>query len=169
MTSHSAFRASDDDREHVAERLRRATAEGRLVAEELEDRLGVALTARTYGELDAMVADLPAEHGERPPSAPVWAKAAVLVAAALAVLVVTAFVVLLAFGLVAAWVTWLVFSRLFLGRHGSVLPPGSRHVRRVARSGNRAIAARYVRVARSGSGAGAASQRGAAPGFTPWP
>jgi Domain of unknown function (DUF1707) len=51
--------ASDADRDQVAERLRHATAEGRLVAEELEERLAAAFTARTYGELEAVVADLP--------------------------------------------------------------------------------------------------------------
>jgi hypothetical protein len=55
-----ALRASDSDREDVAERLRAATAEGRLLAGELEERLEVALHARTYGELDALVVDLPA-------------------------------------------------------------------------------------------------------------
>ena len=53
------MRASDADREHVAERLRNATAEGRLLASELEERLGAVFSARTYGELDAVVADLP--------------------------------------------------------------------------------------------------------------
>ncbi len=60
MTRRANLRASDSDRERVAERLRLAAAEGRLLAEELEERLGAALTARTYGELDAVVADLPA-------------------------------------------------------------------------------------------------------------
>jgi hypothetical protein len=43
----------------VAERLHTATTEGRLLAHELEDRLARALRARTYGELDAIVEDLP--------------------------------------------------------------------------------------------------------------
>jgi Domain of unknown function (DUF1707) len=60
MTRRATLRASDADRELIAERLRQATAEGRLFAEELEERLGAALSARTYGELDAVVADLPA-------------------------------------------------------------------------------------------------------------
>ncbi len=59
MTRQPTLRASDADREQVAERLRHAAAEGRLLAEEFEERLGVALSARTYGELDALVADLP--------------------------------------------------------------------------------------------------------------
>ena len=53
------LRASDADRERAAERLRAATAEGRLSAEELEERLERALAARTEGELAALVADLP--------------------------------------------------------------------------------------------------------------
>lgn len=59
MARRTTMRASDADREQVAERLRHATAEGRLLADELEQRLGVALSARTYGELDALVSDLP--------------------------------------------------------------------------------------------------------------
>jgi DUF1707 SHOCT-like domain len=61
----STLRASDADREQVAERLRQATAEGRLLAEELEQRLGALFRARTYGELDELVADLPG-HGTTP-------------------------------------------------------------------------------------------------------
>jgi Domain of unknown function (DUF1707) len=59
MPRRTTLRASDADREQFAERLRHATAEGRLLAEELEDRLGAVFSARTYGELDAVVADLP--------------------------------------------------------------------------------------------------------------
>jgi hypothetical protein len=59
MARRATLRASDADREQVAERLRHATGEGRLLAEELEERLEAAFTARTYGELDAVVADLP--------------------------------------------------------------------------------------------------------------
>jgi hypothetical protein len=59
MARRATLRASDADRENVAERLRNATAEGRLLADELEERLGAVFSARTYGELDAVVADLP--------------------------------------------------------------------------------------------------------------
>jgi Domain of unknown function (DUF1707) len=59
MSRRATLRASDADREQIAERLRKATGEGRLLAEELEERLESAFTARTYGELDAVVADLP--------------------------------------------------------------------------------------------------------------
>ena len=59
MSRRATLKASDADREQIAERLRKATAEGRLLAEELEERLEATFTARTYGELDAVVADLP--------------------------------------------------------------------------------------------------------------
>jgi len=59
MARRAALRASDADREHFAERLRRAAGEGRILAEELEERLETVFSARTYGELDAVVADLP--------------------------------------------------------------------------------------------------------------
>lgn len=56
----SELRASDADREHAAERLRSATVEGRLGPDELEARVEAALSARTYGELERLTADLPA-------------------------------------------------------------------------------------------------------------
>lgn len=56
-------RAADADRDAVADRLREAAGEGRLTLEELEERLEVAFTAKTYGELDRVVADLPEVAG----------------------------------------------------------------------------------------------------------
>lgn len=73
MAEHRNMRASDADRAHVAEQLRRATDEGRLLAHEFDDRLGQALDARTYGELDALVADLPREPGPAERPGRVWA------------------------------------------------------------------------------------------------
>ena len=55
-------RAADADREAVAEKLRIAAAEGRIDFEELDDRLGQAYSAKTYGQLRALVADLPDQH-----------------------------------------------------------------------------------------------------------
>jgi hypothetical protein len=52
-------RAADADREQVVRRLRRAADEGRLLVDEFDDRVGRALSARTYGQLDAIVKDLP--------------------------------------------------------------------------------------------------------------
>ncbi|MER5213004.1 DUF1707 domain-containing protein [Streptomyces sp. NPDC002838] len=54
------LRASDADRERVAEVLRDALAEGRLDMEEFEERLDATYTARTYGELAPITRDLPA-------------------------------------------------------------------------------------------------------------
>jgi Domain of unknown function (DUF1707) len=62
MLERGKQRASDADRERTAAQLRRATDEGRLLAEEYDERLGQALSAHTYGELDAIVADLPCER-----------------------------------------------------------------------------------------------------------
>jgi Domain of unknown function (DUF1707)/2TM domain len=56
----SELLASDADRERAAERLRAATAEGRLTSEELEERLETAFSARTDAELEQLVADVPA-------------------------------------------------------------------------------------------------------------
>jgi hypothetical protein len=54
-----AMRASDADRERVAEVLRAAAGDGRLTLAELQDRLEALYAAKTYGELDPVVADLP--------------------------------------------------------------------------------------------------------------
>jgi len=54
------LRASHEDRDRVVEVLRVAAGDGRLTAQELDERLEFALTARTYGELAALTADLPA-------------------------------------------------------------------------------------------------------------
>jgi Domain of unknown function (DUF1707) len=58
--------ASDAEREHVAVVLRDAAGEGRLTADELTDRLGLALKARTSGELEALTRDLPVALGPTP-------------------------------------------------------------------------------------------------------
>jgi hypothetical protein len=55
----SASRASDEDREQVAEGLRADLLEGRLTVDEYEKRLGQAYRASTVEELKALVADLP--------------------------------------------------------------------------------------------------------------
>ncbi|MGW8062845.1 DUF1707 SHOCT-like domain-containing protein [Streptomyces ziwulingensis] len=53
------LRASDADRERVAEVLRDALAEGRLDMTEFEERLDATYRARTYGELAPITRDLP--------------------------------------------------------------------------------------------------------------
>lgn len=54
------MRASDTERERIAELLRDAVAEGRLEMDEFEQRLDTAYKARTHGELEPLVQDLPA-------------------------------------------------------------------------------------------------------------
>ena len=53
-----ALRASDQDRDSVAEVLR-AAADGRLTLSELDERLDQLYKAKTYGELEPVVGDLP--------------------------------------------------------------------------------------------------------------
>ncbi|MFJ8631735.1 DUF1707 domain-containing protein [Streptomyces sp. NPDC093568] len=53
------LRASDADRERVADVLRDALAEGRLDMEEFGERLDATYKARTYGELAPITRDLP--------------------------------------------------------------------------------------------------------------
>jgi hypothetical protein len=60
------LRASHADRDRVVEILRVAAGDGRLTADELDERLEAALSARTQGELAALTADLPAAGGEQP-------------------------------------------------------------------------------------------------------
>jgi hypothetical protein len=63
------MRASDADRERTAELLREHHAVGRLTAEEFAERLEAVFTARTHGDLEALVADLPAIDLYQLPSA----------------------------------------------------------------------------------------------------
>ncbi|MDI3386915.1 DUF1707 domain-containing protein [Streptomyces sp. B-S-A8] len=71
------LRASDADRERVAERLREAVAEGRLDMEEFQERLDVTYKARTYGELEPVTRDLPeAAAASAPPAVPARAAGA---------------------------------------------------------------------------------------------
>ncbi|NNN37812.1 DUF1707 domain-containing protein [Streptomyces sp. S3(2020)] len=55
------LRASHADRDRVVDVLRVAAGDGRLTAEELDERLESALSARTLGELAGLTADLPAD------------------------------------------------------------------------------------------------------------
>ena len=59
-TGRGALRVSHEDRDQVAEAIRVAAGDGRLTADELDERLERALSARTYDDLAVLVADLPA-------------------------------------------------------------------------------------------------------------
>jgi hypothetical protein len=118
MATRATLRASDADREQVAERLRRATTEGRLAADELEQRLEAALSARTYGQLDALVADLP---GASPPMRRElelgWVRHALALAIMVPVVIAVTVAVVFAFtGVFAAWALWLGVGWWFFGR-----------------------------------------------------
>lgn len=56
----AAMRASDADRDAVLADLSEHFQAGRLTAAELDERTGQALAARTWGELEELLADLPA-------------------------------------------------------------------------------------------------------------
>ncbi|WP_217551364.1 DUF1707 domain-containing protein [Streptomyces sp. GbtcB6] len=64
------LRASDADRDRVADILREALAEGRLTADEHAERVEGVLNAKTVGELEVFIRDLPAAHAG--PAAPAY-------------------------------------------------------------------------------------------------
>jgi Domain of unknown function (DUF1707) len=63
------IRISDAEREQVTARLREHFAEGRLTSEELDERITATLSAKTYGDLSGIMADLP-EPGSLGPQPP---------------------------------------------------------------------------------------------------
>ncbi|MCF3964536.1 DUF1707 SHOCT-like domain-containing protein [Streptomyces fuscigenes] len=63
------IRASDADRDRIADILKEALAEGRLDAEEHSERIEAAYRAKTLGELEPLVGDLPAPGGAPRPAA----------------------------------------------------------------------------------------------------
>ncbi len=65
------LRASHADREQVIDALKAAFVQGQLDKDELDARVGQAFTARTYTELAALTADIPAEPAASlPPRTP---------------------------------------------------------------------------------------------------
>ncbi len=68
----ASLRVSDAERDAVLRTLGDHAAVGRLTLDELEDRSGRALTARTRGELATLTSDLPQEAGQA--SSPVPAR-----------------------------------------------------------------------------------------------
>jgi len=59
MASDAKTRASDADRDRTAAALREHLAAGRLTIQEFDERLDQAYAAKTLGELDGLMADLP--------------------------------------------------------------------------------------------------------------
>ena len=132
MEKRANLRASDADRDHVVSRLHKAATEGRIAAEELEQRVAHALKARTYGDLEMTVADLP---GPRPRKqrAPVrrtplgWTVAVVKANPILIVFAIPVVAVTLAM-MIAAATIWMVLMVVVMvlggGRRGGYVPRG---------------------------------------------
>ncbi|SNY51959.1 protein of unknown function [Paractinoplanes atraurantiacus] len=60
------MRAGDDDRRQIADTLKTALDEGRLDLAEYDERLQSAYAAKTYAELDLLIADLPGSRPAQP-------------------------------------------------------------------------------------------------------
>jgi Domain of unknown function (DUF1707) len=60
MAADPRIRASDDDRDRTASLLREHHAAGRLTPEEFNERLDQTFAAKTLGDLDELLSDLPA-------------------------------------------------------------------------------------------------------------
>lgn len=82
-------RASDAERERIAQLLQAAAAEGRLSPEEAGDRLATASGATYREELHQLVADLPIEREQRRPPRATWVLWSVARFALVATLVLT--------------------------------------------------------------------------------
>ena len=67
-----ALRAATADRERTVDVLKAGFAEGRLTQDEYNDRMSAAYDAKTYGELAALTADLPAGAVPYPAPMPQW-------------------------------------------------------------------------------------------------
>jgi Domain of unknown function (DUF1707)/Cell wall-active antibiotics response 4TMS YvqF len=63
-----SIRVSDAERDATVRTLGDNAAVGRLTLDELEDRAGRALAAKTRGELAALTSDLPADAGQAGPA-----------------------------------------------------------------------------------------------------
>jgi hypothetical protein len=66
------LRVGDREREAVGEILRRQHVEGRLDAVEFNERLERCLAAKTYRELDELIADFPGQERQQPRGRRTW-------------------------------------------------------------------------------------------------
>ena len=113
------LRASDAEREQAADALRRHHTDGRLTDDEFEQRVSHCYQARTVGELDRLLADLPRGDRDmlrRGPGSPLAGPGRGL---PLPVLVLG--------GLVALWVVGSVLGALFSPYGGYGGGPGHFH------------------------------------------
>ena len=69
------LRASHADREHVIDMLKAAFVQGRVTKDEFDARVGQVFASRTYAELAAVTADIPARQiADQPPVSPACAQ-----------------------------------------------------------------------------------------------
>lgn len=129
MSKRGSLRASDAERDQVVDRLHKAATEGRIVSDELEQRVSTALKARTYDELEATVADLPGPRSRGPvqrrSSAGSLALSAVKANPMLLLFAIPALAVTTAM-LLAATIVWAVLMVVLMmlgGRCGAHRPP----------------------------------------------
>jgi hypothetical protein len=122
LQSDATLRASDADREHVAERLREHAGAGRLSMDELSERLETVFGARTLGELEPPLADLPGSERPRRDSSFAFAPMLALVALLVTVWAVT--------GAGAFWPIWILLGAWWFGplRHRRSWAHGRRGV-----------------------------------------
>lgn len=123
----NGLRASDEDREKVAETLRENYAQGRLTLEEFDERSTSAYAAKTLGDLRALTNDLPVPAvrpqpvPEAPPPPPRNPHQQMWWVPLVALAVVGVAVVSLTSGHVHIWPLWifvfLIFRGFGRGRH----------------------------------------------------
>jgi hypothetical protein len=101
QSSDDGLRASDEERNAVADTLSRHFAEGRLDQAEFKTRLDAAMSATTRGELKGLFYDLPRLPADPPPPVPRRHRI-------LPVLLMVALVAILAGAMVPWWPMWRV-------------------------------------------------------------
>lgn len=122
-------KASDADRDAALALLSDHFQAGRLTSAELEERTGLALGARTLGELRCLMADLPAESlspfRPAPAGAQNWYRARVPIVTVVTICVIAVIVVIATVGhqLVHTW--WIPFVSLLIARR--IATATSRH------------------------------------------
>ena len=131
MNRYRSMRASDADREAIVSRLREAAGEGRLEPEELEDRVGAALRARTYGELALLISDLPGDSRwpARPRQVPPAVAGLVIVGVVAAAVAAVVLIMALVLAAAAWWALWVAFWVVCCGARGRLVPARRRTAR----------------------------------------
>lgn len=106
------LRASDAEREAVIERLRDHCADGRISTDELSQRLGAVYAARTRGDLEPPLRDLPTATGDTDAAADTRRRSSPSLAVASVPLLAIAAVVVAAAASGAWWLLWLLWPLL---------------------------------------------------------